>query len=939
MTSAAIEHLSSAVIKCRYVILVAWLGISIGCYFPASDVNKFTTQDTTLPPDSRAALARQFYRTYFPSQADATGFVLLSTVMDPTIDLGSDIRYNGFDAALDFWSKSGNMTFDRQNVPVWPAADPTPTGVGSYSSYRSVVNASLPLAVAEQYMAPGNRSAFITISFVHEYDDTRTVAFDENLQQAIKDFSAIYGLDGLVESTVFSLPTFLASITASSAGDTEVLFFVVFPISLGVFGFSLCSGRLLLIPLLTLVASYCLSFAILTGIAKSTPINSMGPSVCVFVLLTFVSTYTYFFASQYRKLLKINKLSASVPEYVIPKLYTSSGRATFLACTIVTMSGISLASFDTELIRSVGIGIIVVIVCMMLVTLTLPPALIASFPCFFAGCVDVWIHVKPIDIADPTGTDELGRPMNLEIPCEDDASPNEQSKGTEAKDEQSSTRPEAPTPQRVQSHEHHIANQRDDPIHERWHLRVVYFVAQFPYCFFIALVCIGACIGPMCFAFNGHISNNLEEYMPQSHLLDRWQTMKQVFRAGEVFSYNLFMKANKKSSINQQVLDSTQGIVYDMISALPRTNVRNFDSISIDGVESSVLPNDGNISMANLTYCFGHMKEPFCAYRLLISYIFFNSTAGVSYALIRLDFDPTSRTGVEWYEKALVLLPTLEKKYNYTLHLYGYGADSYATVQDAENALGKLVWVTVLIVFGCVALAFGSLVIPVKACFSTFLSVSVAYGVGNLVYDDETTGRAMAWQVPIVCLTICSGLALNFELVVLMKIFDQRWHGVDSKVAVVRGVAGLGRDVTVAALISMINFAGLMANSIPAIRQIGLLLFVTTAVQAYVIRLFLTPALMSFCGEHNWWPLNYFSSSVTPLVVEEPADGANPTLIDAEDYRRSAFRIPENYRHSYAPQTVSQFELRDEQTPEPKRSKSYGGTENARLVPKSLELR
>lgn len=858
--SPFVQRLAWAVSKSSYVILVVALAVSIGCIFPAMKVNDHVSQDTPPPAGSQAAEAKAFFRTHFPAQADATGFVIFSNAIDDTVDLALDERYNSFDLAVEYYSKTGSLNFSRSMIPPLPAA--ATTQVAAYSSYRSVLKAGFPVPVALQYLAPGNRSAFMTIAFANLYTSDNVTEFDSATQLALAQLTSDYNLTGHVESTLFSLPTFLASISQSSEGDTETMFFIVFPLSLAVFALAVSSARLLIMPLVSIAVTYCIAFAILSGIAQATPINSMAPSICIFVMLSYSLTYSFFFMSQYRKQLRRNKSEASIPEKVLAVLYTTSGRSVFFSCATVCLSGVGLTMFETDLLRSLGIAMIVVVLVTMVSVLTVIPALLASFPNFFAHSVDRWVNaIRPEDIADPTGRDELGNPLKLRLDNPDD-------------------------------------EDRDSPLHERWHLTVVNFVAQHPQKYLFALLCIGLCLAPLSYAFDGQSSNGLDQYMPKSDLLRKWTDLQRIFRAGEVFQYNLLMLAPNED-LDDAYFKTTQEIAYTFIRALPSTNVLDFDGVSVDGTQSAYLPNGGNITSLDLGYCFTHYTEAECMYRLLVTFYVFKA-GPASYFMIRLGFDPVSQLGIKWYEQARAMLPTVGETYGYKLYLYGYGADSYDTVEYAQKVLGIVAGVTVAVVFVCIAAAFGSLVIPLKVLLSTFLAVGSAFGVANLVYDHDILSflkvnslsgqsHSIAWQVPLMSLTICTGLVLNFEIIVLIRVFDQRWHGVDSHVAVIRGVASVGREVSVAALMSLINFGGLLANSIPAVNQIGLFFFVATAVQAFLLRLFLTPALMSTFGQWNWWPLQFMSQSCTPFAVEEEAD-VNPTLIDKVDYRNSMSR-------------------------------------------------
>ena len=71
--------------------------------------------------------------------------------------------------------------------------------------------------------------------------------------------------------------------------------------------------------------------------------------------------------------------------------------------------------------------------------------------------------------------------------------------------------------------------------------------------------------------------------------------------------------------------------------------------------------------------------------------------------------------------------------------------------------------------------------------------------------------------------------------------------------AVVTGVGHGARVVVAAALIMMSVFAGFVLVDDPIIKSMGFALAFGVAVDAFVVRLSLVPAVMSFLGDRAWW--------------------------------------------------------------------------------------
>jgi RND superfamily putative drug exporter len=95
----------------------------------------------------------------------------------------------------------------------------------------------------------------------------------------------------------------------------------------------------------------------------------------------------------------------------------------------------------------------------------------------------------------------------------------------------------------------------------------------------------------------------------------------------------------------------------------------------------------------------------------------------------------------------------------------------------------------------------------------------------------------------------------------LARIKEFRDAGLPNDEAVAVGLQRSGRIITSAALIIVVVFAGFAAGELLVIKETGIGLAVTVAVDATLVRLVLVPAAMTLLGEWNWWapgPLRRF---------------------------------------------------------------------------------
>jgi putative drug exporter of the RND superfamily len=169
-----------------------------------------------------------------------------------------------------------------------------------------------------------------------------------------------------------------------------------------------------------------------------------------------------------------------------------------------------------------------------------------------------------------------------------------------------------------------------------------------------------------------------------------------------------------------------------------------------------------------------------------------------------------------------------------------------------------------VVVVGTFVLLFlltGSLLVPLKALLLNVVSLGASFGVlvwgfqqGHLegVLGFTSTG-GIETAIPVLIVALGFGLSMDYEVFLLARIKELRDRGVPNDAAVAGGLQRSGRIITSAALIVVVVFAGFAAGELLVIKQTGVALAVTVAVDATLVRLVLVPAAMTLLGEWNWW--------------------------------------------------------------------------------------
>ena len=188
-----------------------------------------------------------------------------------------------------------------------------------------------------------------------------------------------------------------------------------------------------------------------------------------------------------------------------------------------------------------------------------------------------------------------------------------------------------------------------------------------------------------------------------------------------------------------------------------------------------------------------------------------------------------------------------------------------ATTVDIIAAVGsRLPWMALTVVVVMMVLlfvAFGSVVLPLKAILMNTVSLGASFGALTWIFQDghlsgplnfEPTGYLDATQ-PILMLAVLFGLSMDYEIFLLSRIREEWDLTHDNTASVAAGVQHTGRIITSAALLLSVVIAGFATSDIVMIKFVGVGMLVAVLLDATVVRALLVPATMRLLGRANWW--------------------------------------------------------------------------------------
>lgn len=181
-----------------------------------------------------------------------------------------------------------------------------------------------------------------------------------------------------------------------------------------------------------------------------------------------------------------------------------------------------------------------------------------------------------------------------------------------------------------------------------------------------------------------------------------------------------------------------------------------------------------------------------------------------------------------------------------------------ALVGAMPAAIGTVFVATFLLL----AVAFRSLVIPIKSILMNALTVGAAYGLITLVFQEgfaagligvPTDVGGIDSSLPIMMFAVIFGLSMDYEIFLLSRVQEAHLAGMNTHQAVRYALERTAGVITSAALIMIIVFSAFILGQVVANKTIGLGLAVAVFLDATLVRLVLVPAVLVLAGRWNWW--------------------------------------------------------------------------------------
>ncbi len=181
-------------------------------------------------------------------------------------------------------------------------------------------------------------------------------------------------------------------------------------------------------------------------------------------------------------------------------------------------------------------------------------------------------------------------------------------------------------------------------------------------------------------------------------------------------------------------------------------------------------------------------------------------------------------------------------------------------------------------------IVFRSIWVPITAAAGYLLSVAASFGVVAAVFEwgwladilhVTRTGPVISFM-PIILMGVLFGLAMDYQVFLVSRMREDYVHAGRrdraTAIASVRsGFTASARVVTAAAIIMFAVFAAFVPEGDSSIKPIALGLAVGIAIDAFLVRMTLVPAVMALLGEKAWWMPRRLDRVLPRLDIEGEA--------------------------------------------------------------------
>lgn len=162
--------------------------------------------------------------------------------------------------------------------------------------------------------------------------------------------------------------------------------------------------------------------------------------------------------------------------------------------------------------------------------------------------------------------------------------------------------------------------------------------------------------------------------------------------------------------------------------------------------------------------------------------------------------------------------------------------------------------VAALLIMVILALLLRSFVAPWYLMLSVGLGFTASLGATVLVFQHLVGEQGLIFILPIYIYLFVVALGTDYNILMVARLREEAREGLEPRPAAAKAIEHAGPTVAAAGLILAGTFASLMFAEGSFFKSMGFSFSIGIAMAAFVMALFLTPALTALIGHTAWWP-------------------------------------------------------------------------------------
>jgi len=179
----------------------------------------------------------------------------------------------------------------------------------------------------------------------------------------------------------------------------------------------------------------------------------------------------------------------------------------------------------------------------------------------------------------------------------------------------------------------------------------------------------------------------------------------------------------------------------------------------------------------------------------------------------------------------------------------------FADINSANNRdLSVILPVAAVLIALILALLLRSLVAPIYLVIAVLLNFAATLGATVYVFQGLLNKPGVTFQLPIILYLFVVAIGTDYNILMIARLREEAREGKEPREAAAIGVEHAGPTVAAAGVILAGTFGVLMLAPISFLQQMGFAVALGIVLSAFVMSMFLVPALTALIGHKAWWP-------------------------------------------------------------------------------------